>query len=147
MERLHPIPKQTRRDEKNVVDSLLSTGLEATELETGDELLYVRSGLQKAVLRRLRRGEYVITAELDLHGHTVTQAKTALIEFLQHVRRAHHTCVRIVHGKGLRSPGKQPVLKHKVFNWLCQRDEILAICPARPVDGGSGAAYVLLKKR
>lgn len=147
VERPRPVPKQTRRDEKAVVESLLSAGFEPTELETGDELLYVRSGLQKTVLRRLRRGEYVVTAELDLHGHTVAQAKTALIDFLQRACRTRHTCVRIVHGKGLGSPGKKPVLKNKVFHWLCQRDEVLAVCPARPFDGGSGAAYVLLKKR
>ena len=147
VERPRPIPKQTHRDEKDVVDSLLSAGFEPTELETGDELLYVRSGVQKTVLRRLRRGEYAVTADLDLHGHTVAQAKAALIGFLQRVRRARHTCVRIVHGKGLGSPGKKPVLKNKVFHWLCQRDEVLAVCPARPFDGGSGAAYVLLKKR
>ena len=89
---------------------------------------------------------YRVAAELDLHGYTVAKAREALIEFLSSVRRRRHTCVRIVHGKGRGSPGKKPVLKNKVFTWLCQRDEVLAVCPARPFDGGSGAVYVLLKK-
>ena len=69
-----------------------------------------------------------------------------LIRFLASARRSRQTCVRIVHGKGHGSPGKKPVLKQKVYHWLCLRDEVLALSPARPCDGGSGAAYVLLKK-
>lgn len=145
--RPRPIPKQTLRDEKQVVDNLLSDEFDAAEIESGDELLHARPGLQKNVLRRLRRGEYTISAELDLHGYTVAQAREALVNFLNSERRARHTCVRIVHGKGRGSPGRKPVLKSKVFHWLCQRDEVLAICPARPFDGGTGAAYVLLRKR
>lgn len=145
--RPRPVPKQTLRDERQVVDDLLSDDFDATEIDSGDELLYFRPGLQKAVLRKLRRAEYAISAELDLHGHTVPQAREALIEFLNSTRCSHHVCVRIVHGKGRGSPGRKPVLKNKVFHWLCQRDEVLAICPARPYDGGTGAAYVLLKKR
>lgn len=145
--RPRPIPKQTLRDEKQVVDNLLSDEFDAAEIESGDELLHARPGLQKNVLRRLRRGEYTISAELDLHGYTVAQAREALVNFLNSERRARHTCVRIVHGKGRGSPGRKPVLKSKVFHWLCQRDEVLAMCPARPFDGGTGAAYVLLRKR
>lgn len=145
--RPRPIPKQTLRDEKQVVDNLLSDEFDAAEIESGDELLHARPGLQKNVLRKLRRGEYTISAELDLHGYTVAQAREALVNFLNSERRARHTCVRIVHGKGRGSPGRKPVLKSKVFHWLCQRDEVLAICPARPFDGGTGAAYVLLRKR
>ena len=145
--RPRPVPKQTLLDEKQVVDNLLSDHFDAAEIDSGDELLHFRPGLQKAVIRKFRRGEYAISAELDLHGHTVPHAREALIGFLNSVRRSHHTCVRIVHGKGRGSPGKKPVLKNKVFNWLRQRDEVLAICPARPFDGGAGAAYVLLKKR
>lgn len=145
--RPRPIPKQTLLDEKKVVDSLLSDDFDAADIDSGDELLYFRPGLQKSVVRKLRRGEYTITAELDLHGYTVPRARQAIVNFLSSVRRSRHTCVRIVHGKGHGSPGKKPVLKNKVFHWLCQRDEVLAICPARPFDGGTGAAYVLLKKR
>ena len=146
-ERLKPVPKQTLRDQREVVDSLLSEEFELASVETGDELLYVRPGLQKSVLRKLRRGEYVVAAELDLHGYTVTKAREALVKFLSTVWRRRHTCVRIVHGKGRGSPGRKPVLKNKVFTWLCQRDEVLAVCPARSFDGGTGAVYVLLRKR
>ncbi len=146
-DRPRPIPKQTRRDEEDVIDSLLSEGFEPYDTETGEELLYSRPGLQKSVLRRLRRGEYTLTAELDLHGHTVERARPALSAFLDDARRSRHTCVRIVHGKGLGSPGKRLVLKNKVLHWLRQRDDVLALCSARPFDGGTGAAYVLLRKR
>lgn len=142
-----PVPKQTRRDEKQVVADLLSEDFAAAEVDSGDERIHFRPGLQKTVLRKLRRGEYTISAELDLHGCTVPQARTALIKFLSSVRHSRHVCVRVVHGKGRGSPGRKPILKNKVFHWLCQRDEVLAICPARPFDGGSGAVYVLLKKR
>ena len=141
-----PIPKQTRRDEREVIANLLSDGCGDFETETGDELVYYRPGVRKSVLRKLKRGEYTTTAELDLHGHTVDRARTALTQFLAEARRSGHGCVRVIHGKGLGSPGKKPVLKSKVLHWLRQRDEVLAVCSARPVDGGTGAAYVLLKK-
>jgi len=146
-DRPRPIPKQTRRDEEDVIDNLLSEDFDPLDTETGEELLYSRPGLQKSILRRLRRGEYTITAELDLHGHTVERARPALSAFLDESRRSRHACVRIVHGKGLGSPGKRPVLKNKVLHWLRQRDDVLALCSARPFDGGTGAAYVLLRKR
>jgi len=142
-----PIPKQTRRDEQDVIASLLSDGYEDVGTESGEELFHYRAGIQKSVLRKLRRGEYTVTAELDLHGHTVDRARTALADFLAEARRSRHTCVRIIHGKGLGSPGKKPVLRSKVLHWLRQRDEVLAVCSARPVDGGTGAAYVLLRKK
>ena len=141
-----PIPKQTRRDEQDVIANLLSDSYGDFETETGDELIHFRSGIQKSVVRKLKRGDYTVTAELDLHGHTVDEARTALAEFLTETRSLGNTCVRIIHGKGLGSPGKKPVLKSKVLHWLRQRDEVLVVCSARPVDGGTGAAYVLLKK-
>jgi len=146
-DRPKPVPRQTQRDEEAVIDNLLSEDFDPQETETGDELLHFQSGVRKSVLRRLRRGEFTISAELDLHGHTVERARVALSKFLNDARLSRHSCVRIVHGKGLGSPGKRPVLKHKVFHWLRQRDDVLALCSARPVDGGTGAAYVLLKKR
>ena len=141
-----PVPKQTRRDEQEVIANLLSDGYGDFETEPGDELVHYRSGIQKSVLRKLKSGEYAVTAELDLHGHTVERARAALVDFLTEARRSGHGCVRVIHGKGLGSPGKKPVLKSKVLHWLRQRDEVLAVCSARPVDGGTGAAYVLLKK-
>lgn len=140
-----PIPRQRQRDDQAVIDELKSGAFDAQEIETGDELLYLRGGLQRRVLRRLRRGEYVVEAELDLHGHTVDGARVAVNVFLMDAKSHHRRCVRIVHGKGLRSPGRQPVLRDKVARWLRQRADVLAFCTTPATDGGAGALYVLLK--
>jgi len=140
------VPEQTRRDQREVINSLLSDEYDSAEIETGEELLHVRPGLQQTVIRKLRRGQYAIEAELDLHGATVTQAREAVDEFLGAARERGKRCVRIIHGKGHSSVGKMPVLKGKVNSWLRQKDEVLAFCSARPNDGGTGAVYVLLKR-
>jgi DNA-nicking Smr family endonuclease len=143
--RRKPVPESRERDEREVLASLLSD--EATEnIETGEELLFVRPGIQQTVLRKFRRGQYAIEAELDLHGHTVPEARERLAAFLHAARTNGKRCVRIIHGKGLSSAGKLPVLKVKVNGWLRQRDEVLAFASARPFHGGTGAVYVLLKK-
>lgn len=142
-----PVPVQTRKDEREVIRHLLSTEFDPCEHETGEELTYQRAGVQRNVMRKLRRGEYVVEQELDLHGRTVPQARDELVQFLHTATTRGLRCVRIVHGKGLRSPGKQPVLKLRVFQWLKQRDEVLAFCSAPPVDGGTGAIYALLKRK
>jgi len=113
--------------------------------ETGDELCFLRPGLPQNVLKKLRRGHWVIQDELDLHGLTRVEARMAVGAFLSDALHAGHRCVRIIHGKGLGSVQREPVLKQKVRIWLMQREEILAFCQARPVDGGSGAVIVLLK--
>jgi len=141
-----PIPQQRLRDEEQVIDDMLSDCLDPVELETGDELLFCRSGLQHNVLRKLRRGHYSVGAELDLHGMRVAEARQALSAFLHHALDNNVKVVRIIHGKGNGSFNKQPVLKGKVNHWLQQRIEVLAFCSARPVDGGTGAIYVLLKR-
>lgn len=115
------------------------------DLETGDELSYAQDGIQHNVLRRLRRGHYAVQAELDLHGLTVDAAKLEVSAFLQHCRDHQLRCVRIIHGKGLRSPGGMPVIKIKLAAWLRRCKPVLAYCSARPVDGGTGAVYVLLR--
>ncbi len=142
-----PVPESRWRDDQAVMQSLLSDEYEPTEVETGEELLYVRPGLQRLVLRKLRRGQFVIEAELDLHGQTVPQARSRLDAFLRAAQIAGKRCVRIIHGKGKGSEGKLPVLKGKVNAWLRRKDEVLAFCSARPSDGGTGAVYVLLKKK
>ena len=121
--------------------------LEPSELEYNAELLFSRSGLQHNVLRKLRRGQYNITAELDLHGLRVEEARQALSQFLYHCHLQKKQCVHIIHGKGYGSHRNKPVLKSKVNHWLRQRDEVLAFCSARPVDGGTGAIYLLLKRK
>ncbi len=142
-----PVPEQTRRDEKEVLASLLSDDYEPSDVETGEELLFVRPGLQHTVIRKLRRGHYVVEAELDLHGNTVPEARERMAHFLRDARALDKRCVRIIHGKGKSSEGKLPVLKGKVNSWLRQKDEVLAFCSARPSDGGTGAVYVLLRKK
>lgn len=140
-----PVPAQRRRDESQVLKDLLSDGLDPADLETGEELLYLRPGLPYDLLRRLRRGQFSIGEHLDLHGMTSEEARAALAAFLHDVRRNGTRCIRVIHGKGRGSRLGRPVLKSKVSHWLRQREEVLAFCSARPVDGGTGAVYVLLK--
>lgn len=141
-----PVPVQRQLDERAVLREMAQGLYDATEIETGDELVYCRPGLQHSVFRRLRRGQYAIEAEIDLHGLTVSEAKDTLLTFLHEARGRGWRCVRVVHGKGHGSRGRQPVLKGKVNHWLRQLDSVLAFCSTRPVDGGTGAVYVLLKR-
>ncbi|ABA58370.1 Smr/MutS family protein [Nitrosococcus oceani] len=144
---LAPIPQQRKRDEVRVLQDMMSDTFEAVELETGEELLYLRPGVQKRLLRQLRQGKFSIGAELDLHGMNVPMARQALAGFLKECEKNGIRCIRIIHGKGRGSYHKEPILKGKVNTWLQQKDEILAFCSARSTDGGTGAIYVLLKRR
>ncbi len=141
-----PRPKFRDQDEAQVLVDLLSEQYQPQETETGEELLYVRAGLQQRTLKKLRRGQYVVGAELDLHGMTVAVARQAVPEFLRDCKRQRVQCARIIHGKGRGSRHRAPVLKQKISHWLQQRDEVLAFCSARNCDGGTGAVYVLLKR-
>jgi DNA-nicking Smr family endonuclease len=141
-----PLPQKRLEDERQVLQDMLSDPEYPELLETGEELFFARSGLQHGVLRKLRRGQYAIAAELDLHGLTAAAAREQLTAFLIACRQRDLRCVRIIHGKGNGSVQRRPVLKGKVNHWLQQRDEVLAFCSARPVDGGTGAVYVLLKR-
>lgn len=144
--RLKPLPLQTLRDEQQVLEDSLSDHIPWMDaMETGEELNFLRPGLARQTLRRLRSGHWVVEAQLDLHGYTSDEARVQLAEFLKQCKKRGLRCVRIIHGKGLRSRNKEPVLKIKVKHWLMQREEVLAFCQARPVDGGGGAALVLLK--
>ncbi|SFN24129.1 DNA-nicking endonuclease, Smr domain [Formivibrio citricus] len=142
-----PWPRQHQHNEARVTTETMSDFWPWDELETGEELLFTRPGLRIDTLKKLRRGEWGVQAELDLHGHTSDSARLALAAFLHDCRQRNQRCVRIIHGKGLSSKNREPVLKLKLKNWLAQRDEVLAFCQARPADGGSGAALVLLKGR
>jgi DNA-nicking Smr family endonuclease len=106
-----------------------------------------RTGLGTDVLARLRRGHWVVQSEIDLHGMTTTQAHDALADFLDQARGHGWRCVRVIHGKGLSSPNREPVLKGKVRRWLSHWDDVLAYCEAQRHSGGSGAVLVLLKAR
>lgn len=115
--------------------------------EHGETLQYRAPGQPDSVLRRLRRGQFHIEANLDLHGHNRHQAQAALHEFIAECLYHGQHCVRIVHGKGNGSPNSGPVLKRLLDSWLRRRKEVLAYCSARPADGGSGALYLLLRTR
>jgi DNA-nicking Smr family endonuclease len=140
------VARQRAIDERRVLAELDSGEWEPWEIETGDELLYKDIGVQDRLIRKLRRGLVPVEAELDLHGMTVATAKQAVANFLVQARDAGLRCVRIIHGKGLRSRNKQPILKGKLDRWLRLRREVLAFCSARPSDGGNGAVYVLLRR-
>jgi len=147
--RLKPSPRPRFRDqdEAEVLQDMLSDQFEAADMETGEELLYQRTGLQQRTMKKLRRGLFVVDAELDLHGMTANEARQAVAAFLNECRRRRIQCARIIHGKGHGSRHRSPVLKGKIGHWLQQRDEVLAYCSARHCDGGTGAVYVLLKRK
>jgi len=140
-----PVPHQSRRDEAEVLREMVLRDPGDGELDMGDELVFSREGVQHALMRKLRRGQFAVQAHLDLHGLTSAEAKVRLAGFLQSAVGSGLRCVRIVHGKGNSSPGKVPVLKPRVAHWLAQRNEVIAYSSARPVDGGTGALYVLLR--
>lgn len=141
-----PIPRSLMRDEREVIFESLHDPIRWDEAtENGDELSFVRPGLSRHILRLLRCGEWVSQAELDLHGLIRLEAKIELANFLFECKRRGIRCIRIIHGKGLGSKNREPVLKLHVRHWLMQRDEVLAFVQARPVDGGGGAVMVLLK--
>ncbi len=121
-------------------------GPDAVE-QLGEEIAFRRPGLPEKIFRKLRRGRFSIEAEADLHGLTVAQAKLLLREFISESALQRLGCVRVIHGKGLGSGPGGPVLKGNVQRWLMQWDEVLAFVTARTQDGGSGAVYVLLRRR
>ena len=134
-----------RADEQDVLKESLLPVADPATLETGDELSFRRSGVPETILRKLRRGEYVVEAETDLHGLTAVESRSVLREFVGNAVARNLTCVRIIHGKGKRSGPRGPVLKNVVNAWLRQSNAVTAFGSARSVDGGSGAVYVLLR--
>lgn len=144
--RPRPEPRQSQADERAVVDELLNHEWDPAGLETGEEMFHARPGVQKRVLRRLRRGQYSVGAELDLHSLNAEAARAALNRFLAGAGDRMITCVKIIHGKGLRSKGDGPVLKRLVNHWLRRHPAVVAFASARANDGGTGAVYVLLKR-
>lgn len=143
-----PVPAQRRRDERAALAESLAGPLSVEDaLDTGEELAYARAGLPRHVLRKLRRGHWVVEAHLDLHGQTRAEAADSVAAFLAEATAAGRRCVRIVHGKGRGSPNREPVLKAMLRKWLPRRDEVLACCQAPAAQGGSGALLVLLKAK
>ncbi|SAL26421.1 Smr domain-containing protein [Caballeronia terrestris] len=141
-----PLPLQTRRDEEAVLQEALSDEYDPESLLDIDETLsYCRTGVSQEVVRKLRRGAWIVQAQLDLHGMRREEAREALAEFIRESVKRGLRCLRVIHGKGLGSIGKEPVLKGKVRAWLVQKEEVIAFCQARPHDGGAGAVLVLLQ--
>ncbi|MCZ8218269.1 MAG: Smr/MutS family protein [Acidovorax sp.] len=141
-----PLPVQHWLDEERVLMESISDDFDvSTLLDTDDQLSFRRPGIGVEITRRLRAGHWSIQRQLDLHGLRVDEAREALGDFIRHAHKTGLRCVRVVHGKGLGSPGKSPVLKSRVQRWLVQKNEVLAFVQARPMDGGAGALVVLLQ--
>lgn len=142
-------PRTTRRRairQDRFAEILDGTALAAAE-SVGEEVVFHRASVPRRVLQRLRSGAFSIEAEIDLHGLTAPEARIVLREFVVDSADRRIGCVRVIHGKGLRSGAQGPVLKGLVQSWLPQWDEVLAFAVAQSRDGGSGALYVLLKRR
>ena len=141
-----PLALQHQRDEQRVLQEALSDDFDVGSLlDTDETLSFRRPGIGPEVTRRLRQGAWTLQAELDLHGLRTDEARAALGQFLRVALQRGLRCVRIVHGKGLGSPGKSPVLKGRVHSWLVQKNEVLAFVQARADEGGAGALVVLLR--
>jgi DNA-nicking Smr family endonuclease len=141
-----PIAVQQQLDEQRVLREAISDEFDAsTLLDIDDALSFRRPGIGTDVTRKLRKGEWSLQGEIDLHGMRREEAREALSAFMRDAHRRGWRCVRVVHGKGLGSPGKTPVLKGKVQSWLIQKSEVLAFVQARGDEGGAGALVVLLK--
>ena len=140
-----PIPVQQQLDEQRVMRESLSDEFDvSTLLDTDDAMSFRRTGINTDVTRKLRAGEWSIQREIDLHGMRSDEARDALGAFIRDAYKQGLRCVRVVHGKGLGSPGKQPVLKTKAQRWLIQKNEVIAFVQAKPAEGGAGALVVLL---
>jgi len=138
-------PLQQDLDDEAVMHESMSDEFDiSTLLDVDDQLSFRRPGIGTDVTRKLRKGEWSIQGQIDLHGLRSDEARNAMGQFIRDAKRMGWRCVRVVHGKGLGSPGKEPVLKSKVQRWLVQKNEVLAFVQAKPSDGGGGALLVLL---
>ena len=140
-----PNPIKSHEDDRAVIDELLSDYLNPDDFETAEHLFYAGPGVQKSVMRKLKKGHYAIQDVLDLHGHTVAESKIALITFIRQSRRDRTSCVLIIHGKSRHRAEQAPILKPMVNAWLRSHSGVLAFSSAQPSDGGTGAVYALLR--
>lgn len=143
--RPEPRARMFEADEAAVPGELLELAFDPALLEVGEELTYLRDGYPPRLLRQLRRGQFSIQDELDLHHMNAAAAQSSIAGFLAEARQHGLRCVRIVHGKGLRSKAAGPVLKALTDRLLRRRDDVIAFASARPAQGGTGAVVVLLK--
>lgn len=141
-----PLPLKRNADERSALDESLSIPPTFEDrLDMGDEAAFLRSGLPRRILTDLRRGRWVLQGEIDLHGFNRDEARAALAACLRDSLLRGKRCIRVIHGKGLGSPGRVSILKQLSRGWLAQREEILAFCQAGPRDGGEGALLVLMR--
>ena len=141
-----PIPKQHLLDEAAALQEALSDEVDVSSLlETDERLSFRRPGVGPDVTQKLRRGKWAIQRQVDLHGLRTDEARETLTRFIREAHKQGIRCVRVVTGKGLGSPGKEPVLKDKVHRWLVQKAEVVAFVQAQPAHGGAGALVVLLQ--
>ena len=143
--RRRPLARQREADDRRVLDEMLHGHVDVSTIETGEELLFIRSHIKPTVLKKLRRGEYSIGGELDLHAMNAAAAKSSIISFIAEAQAENIRAVKIIHGKGLRSKHQGPVLKRLAASILIRMKPVLAFASARPNDGGTGAVYVLLQ--
>ena len=141
-----PIAKKFLEDEKKVLLDSLSDDYIYEDAELEDGLLFLRPGHSPDILKKLKKGYWVVQGSIDLHGMISQEAKSYIVDYIQECKKRHIRCIRIIHGKGIGSKNKEPVLKNKVKNWLAQKDEVIAYAQALKNDGGSGAVIVLLKE-
>jgi DNA-nicking Smr family endonuclease len=141
-----PVPRQREIDEARALEDSRLHPFDYAD-GFGDNVEYLKDGLAPRVLKRLKRGQYSVQDEFDLHGMKAVLAERVLREFLHESRRRENLCVRIVHGKGLNSEGDFPVLKALVERMLRQRADVLAFASAPAAQGGTGAVLVLLARR
>ncbi len=142
-----PLPLKKLEDEAlALAESRLSDMTPESLLDSDEALSFMRNGISSDTLRKMRKGHWVVQASLDLHGLRTDEAREAFTQFLKRCAQREIRCVRIIHGKGLGSANRTPVLKGKVLAWLTQKEEVLAFCAAPAHDGGSGAVLVLLRQ-
>ncbi len=140
-----PEPLQSQLDEARVPGELINSVIDPALIEVGEELSYLKEGHSPLLLRKLKRGQFSIADEIDLHQMIATVARDAIAQFLVECQREGKLCVKIIHGKGLRSRNEGPVLKRLVDSLLRRRADVLAYASAKPSEGGTGAVIVLLK--
>jgi DNA-nicking Smr family endonuclease len=143
--RPQPLPRMLEADEAAVPGELLDMAFDPAALEVGEELGYLREGYPPNLLRQLKRGQFSVQDETDLHQMNAAAAQASIATFLAEARQRGLRCVRIIHGKGLRSKAAGPVLKALTDRLLRRRDDVIAFASARPAQGGTGAVVVLLK--
>ena len=143
---IDPTPTQRLLDNERVMQELLEESDEMVSYESGDELKFLRNGYSTRLLKKLRRGDYAIQDELDLHGLVTGEAKQQTHGFINECAADGVRAVRIVHGKGRNSPGRVPVIKNMLIGWLSKNQHVIGVVSTPANDGGGGAVYVLLDK-